>query len=337
MKIRKINLIYFKIGIGKKNMESSENLNLNFIVDYNMSLFYIVNCWSKWDIDVNESYYNYFKENLSFNEEDDEFLKKFAAIRIQNKIGWDSESELASWASHNFPSHEKFDLFKPILNHFESKTYRNGENFGNFLKREVDKLETLKLQKEYEDLDAQDLIRKLCLLNPEYKNLKSVNCYLVYGIDKGSGGAGANGGDMIVEISPIAGDAVVKDTASKLVHEYIHIAVCIKKRLLNEEKTKDKFNIPFPGFEGRNLADLFEELFAYSVCNTLIDHYDASKKIEKYSQYKQQIYREAYFWWSHVDEFGESLKDFINGKTNPEECLNILIEKYLSYLSISNR
>lgn len=309
-------------------------MNINYIVDYNANLFYLVNCWSKWSIDVNEAYYDYFAAKYNFTDKDETLLQKFKDIRIKNDIDWDEEANLMDWASKDFPENRKFNELRDIVKHFERIVVENGIVLKDFINEQITSLENIKeiLSLEYKNLKADILLEKLSLLNPEYRNMKDVECYLVFGIDEEYGQAGGNGGEMVCEISTKAGDREIKRTASTLIHEYIHIAVNIKTRLFKDKQTKDFFGKEIKELPTRYYADLFDELLAYSTCNTLFDFEDAKAKVERYSKFDQQIYKEAVFYWKHVDEFGEIVKSYMEDRISAEECYNTLIKQYLSYI-----
>jgi hypothetical protein len=313
-------------------------MNINFIVDYNTNLFYLVNFLSKWNLDVNMDYYEYFKDIYDFTETDQQLLENYANIRRNEKIGWDQEANLMKWAMDGFPDHEIFNPLKPLVLHFESMVFKDGTKLHDFISKKLIGLESgkEKLENEYKKLEAEILIEKLSLLNLQYRQMKDVRCYLIFSVnDDGRGQAGANGGEIVCEYS--VNDDDLKSTASVLVHEYMHIAICIKNRLVEDEDTKEFFTKEYLEFPTRTYADMFEELFVYSACNALIDHVDSKRKVEKYSKFTEQVYREAAFWWTHIDEFGDVISQYMEGKLDSEKTYELLIKKFKSYVSMTDK
>jgi hypothetical protein len=180
-------------------------------------IFHIVDQLSQWDVYAHKQYVRWADRTQLLDQQDRELLRQHAKMRKQR--GWghgfeqtflveDSiENAAAKGIAEGLLSKDEANAERDILLHFAPK-------LKPLLRERQAELARLEQQLESDRARLAPLVRQLARF-AEVKDPPEVTVFLVANAEAGSGGGGANGGRLVIEVP-------APDAIGTLLHESLH-------------------------------------------------------------------------------------------------------------------
>jgi hypothetical protein len=182
-------------------------LDLEVSDSWTAQVFHVVDQLSEWDQFVHRQYVRWGARTLGLTDEDRALLKQHAALRKGR--GWSRGFEQAFYTEASIDVAAKNALDRQQLTSEEATTeMRILQHFSPMLEvlREpgAKRIATFRRRLRGETTRIEPLVEKLCRFAETFKPVL-ISLWLVFNPEEGSGGGGANGGRLVMEVrsSPI--------------------------------------------------------------------------------------------------------------------------------------
>jgi hypothetical protein len=181
-------------------------------------VFHIVDQLSEWDQYAHKQYVRWAAKVLNLNQEDRRLLQQHADLRRAR--GWGKGFEQAFLVADSIEAAATHAIAAGVLSPEEATTERMilghfAPRLAPLIEQQRDRIDAFRKRLLDERESLEPFVRKLSRF-AEAKGAIKIPVYLVANPDESSGGGGANGGRIVVEVP-------ASDTMGFLLHESLHV------------------------------------------------------------------------------------------------------------------
>lgn len=305
-------------------------MKINFVVDYNVTLFYMLYITCSWDTSIVGS--GYIFENCDLDEQEKKILEDARKYFSQDD-GWCDDGVKFLWAYNNFKPKGKFVEIEKAIEVIKRIRLKEGGLLKDLIREKVEKVQASrnKVEKYFEELDVENKLERILQLHKN-QNLKDEFPFFLVPQFRNFISAGANKDCVYVELSNKFTDESLRMDTSVSFHEMLHVMLDIK----NKQEIIEEFDNPFPNSDWQVNNVQFEELVVYSLCS-IFDNVTKEKIQEELKNFVEQNNQELVFIYKLLPESMSILNRYLNKKIDADETLNLLLKLYRSGVESLNK
>ncbi|HET9359578.1 MAG TPA: hypothetical protein VFO58_07510 [Vicinamibacterales bacterium] len=181
-------------------------------------VFHIVDQLSEWDQYAHKAYGRWAAKTLNFNDQDRRLLQQHAELRRAR--GWGKGFEQAFLVTDSIDAAATNAIAAGLLTSAEATTERNILNHFSpkvaaLIEQQRDRIDAFRNQLVSDRATLTPLVQKLARFAEATSPIR-VSVFLVANPEENSGGGGANGGRLVVEVPG-------PDSMGFLLHEALHV------------------------------------------------------------------------------------------------------------------